>query len=231
MLLVTVTPLDAPRPEAAPAPIAPGTATAGAPAQPVRVTSISLYSASPMLVQAPFVMSFASWMGALIGSVLLFLGSRPLLRDGHVGSVLLARTLIPLFASVVAGLVAVLVVASLTGNWTNFWELWAFRWLVTAAAMTIVTAMFNLFSFAAFLLAVPLVFYQALAGGMLAPPATAPQWVAWLGRLPVHDATVGLRTLLIGGPEGTVPWVPVSYLLVGAMVMGWIGTLMWSRRR
>ena len=226
---VAVTPLDPLLPPGAPVQAAGQAAAQSGP--PVLVVASTLHAAANVrMLQAPFVMSFASWMGALIGSVLLFIGTRTPSREGHLGSVLIARTAIPVLASVLAALAGVLTVAWLTGVWVNFWELWAFRWLVSASAMMLITGLFSLFGFLAFAAAIPLVFYQSQVAGLLAPPTAAPEWIAWLGRLPFHETTQGLRELLIGGPEGSVPWARVGYLLLAALVLTLAGTVIWGRR-
>jgi hypothetical protein len=197
----------------------------------VVATSALHAAASPLLLQAPFVMGFAAWMGSLIGSVLLYLGTRRVLNAGNTGAVLLARTLIPLLAAVLAALVAVVTVASLTGAWEHFWELWAFRWLVAAAAMTTMTALFSVFGLFAFVLAVPLVFYQSLVAGAMAPVTAAPTWIEWLGMLPLRAMTDGVRTLLIGGPADSLQWAGIAGMAGVAVLVTWLGTLLWSRRR
>jgi hypothetical protein len=229
---VTVTPL-----EAAPAPIPPAVGNNVPPppsptGPPVLVTTTALFAASnPVLLQAPFVLSFASWMGSLIGAILLFFGTRPLLRGGGAtASVAIARTMIPLLATVLAALMGVLLVAWLADAWTHFWELWAFRWLTMAAIMATMTALFSLFGVLAFFVAVPLVFYQSLLAGLLAPPTAAPEWLAWAAGAPFHETTVALRSLLIGGPQNVIPWTQLGIVLGVAIVAVWFGTLLWSRR-
>lgn len=203
-----------------------------APPAPLQVVTTTLHTApNGLLLQAPFVMGFAAWMGALVGSILLFFGTRRPLAAGNLGVVLGARTLFPLLASVLAALIGVITVAALTNVWDHFWQLWAFRWLVMAAALTTMTALFSVLGFFAFLMAVPLVFYQSVVAGALAPPAAAPEWIAWLGHLPLADMTRGVRALLIGGPIDAVQWVNIAMLLGAAMVVVWTGTVLWGARR
>ncbi|MBM3506753.1 MAG: hypothetical protein FJX64_03325 [Alphaproteobacteria bacterium] len=189
------------------------------------VTPMALHAAAnPVVLQAPFVLSFASWLGSLIGAILLHTGTRPLVRGGHPMAPMMARTFLPLLATVLAALTGVLVVAWLGNAWTAFWELWVFRWLAMAASMAVFTALFSLLGFFA-LLAVPLVFYQTLPAGLLAPPAAAPDWLRWLDLAPLHQSSVGLRALLIGGPPDAVPWIALGIVLAGAIAVTWLGTL------
>lgn len=202
-----------------------------APAAPLQVVTTTLHAApDALLLQAPFVMGFASWMGALIGSILLFFGTRPALAAGNVAVVLGARTLFPLLAAVLAALIGVVTVAALTDTWDHFWQLWAFRGLVMAAALCTVTALFSVLGVFAFLLAVPLVFYQSTVAGALTPPAAAPAWLGWLGQLPLADMTRGARALLIGGPADAVQWSNIALLLGAALVAVWAGTVLWGAR-
>ena len=96
--------------------------------------------------------------------------------------------------------------------------------------MATLTALFSLFGFAAILAAVPLVFYQGIASGILIPVAATPTWIAWTSDvLPLSEMTTGLRTILIGGPEGSVPWVQTSALWIGATVMIAAGTTLYAK--
>lgn len=211
--------------------VPPGQGLPLAPPAPLQVVTTPLHAAPhALLLQAPLVLGFASWMGALIGSVLLFLGTRPALAAGNMAVVLGVRTLFPLLAAVVAALIGGITVAALTATWDHFWQLWAFRALVMAAALSTMTALFSVLGFFAFLLAVPLVFYQSTVAATQAPPAAAPAWLGWLGRLPLEDMTRGTRTLLIGGPAEAVQWTNIAFLLGAAMIAGWAGTALWGAR-
>ena len=57
-------------------------------------------------------------------------------------------------------------------------------------------------------------------------------WIAWLGDiLPLEQMAMGVRTLLIGGPEGSVPWGPAALVLAGAVVAIWVGTYGYAMRK
>ena len=216
------------------APPAAGPPAAGPPAggPPVVVVAETLHAAADSrLLQAPFVLSFAAWMAALVGSIMLFTGSRGLLNAGSARQVAVLRTAIPIAAALLSSLIATLVVALVAGNWEAFLQLWGYQWLVGAAAMMVLSALFSLLGFLAIAVAVPLVFYQSSVSGLLAPAGAAPDWIAWLGDLlPLEQLAVGLRTVLIGGPEGSVPWGVTAAMLAGAAVAIWIGTFGYGQR-
>ncbi len=211
----------------------PPPANAGPPAPPVLVRAEALYAAQdPLLLQVPFVLGFAGWMGALAGSMMLFLGTRSVLGSGTAGLVSAARIGIPLVAAFACGLMAALVTASLTGTWGEFLELWAYRWLVSAAAASMIVALLAWFGYSALLVALPIVFYQGAVSGLLAPTASAPTWIAWLDDLlPLSEMAQGVRTILIGGPDGSVPWFSTSVMLIVSLALIWAGTMTWARIR
>ena len=214
-------------------PPGPAPDAAGPPAPPVLVSAETLHAASSATtLQAPFVIGFASWLAGLVGAILLFQGSQPALNRSSAGVVAAARAAAPVAAALLSGLVIVLVVGVATGAWDGFWALWGFRALVGAAAMAVVTALFAVLGWFALVVAVPLVFYQGLASGLLVPVAAAPEWVTWINAvLPLPEMAVGSRTLLIGGPEGSVPWVSVAVVWVVAALVSWAATLLLGRRR
>ena len=183
-----------------------GAPAAGAPAAgapPVLVKANTLHAVTDArLLQAPFVLSFAAWMAGLIGSIMLFIGSRGILNAGAARDVAVLRTAIPVVAALGSSLIAILMVGLVTGRWEGFLELWAFQWLVVGTAMMTLSAILSVLGFAGILVAVPLVFYQGAVSGNLAPSGAAPDWIAWLGDiLPLEQ----MAMVLIGGPEGSVP--------------------------
>jgi YhgE/Pip-like protein len=203
---------------------------AAAPMPPVMIGVDTLHTAADATtLAAPFVLGFSAWLAALIGSILLFVATRPLVR-GNPREVAVLRAVLPIGSALLAGGMAALIVASVTGEWGSFLELWGYRWVVGVAAMAIITALFALFGFAALLVAVPLVFYQGVASGLMAPVAATPSWLAWINDvLPLPQMATGLRTILIGGPEGSVPWLSTSVTALVAMTLIVAGTAMWSR--
>ena len=210
---------------------APTAAPAGPRAPPVMIETRTLHAADdPLLVQAPFVLSFAAWMGAMIGSVLLFVGSKPLLNAESARAVAALRVVVPVVATFFCSLMAALVIGTLTGAWDAFLPLWAERWLFAAVAMSAVTALFAAFGFWALVAALPVVFYQGLVSGLIAPASAAPGWISWLNAvLPLSESAAGLRAILIGGPAST-PWLALASVLVVAAVVTAGASMAWGRR-
>lgn len=198
-----------------------------------------LYSDHRSVLEARFGQSLSAQVQAglsvavmAVGSILLFLGTRSVLSAETVRVVSAARIAIPLIAALGTALMAALLTTSLTGTWGEFLELWGFRWLASAAAASMIMALFAWFGFFALLLAVPLVFYQGAVSGLLVPARTAPDWIGWLDDLlPLSEMAQGMRTILIGGPEGSVPWLSVALMLVLSLALIWLGTMVWARWR
>ena len=112
-------------------PPGPAPDAAGPPAPPVLVSAETLHAASSATtLQAPFAIGFASWLAGLVGAILLFQGSQPVLNRSSAGVVAAARAAAPVAAALLSGLVIVLVVGVATGAWDGFWALWGFRALV-----------------------------------------------------------------------------------------------------
>ena len=150
----------------APAAGAPAAGAPAAGAPPVLVTANTLHAVTDArLLQAPFVLSFAAWMAGLIGSIMLFIGSRGILNAGAARDVAVLRTAIPVVAALGSSLIAILMVGLVTGRWEGFLELWAFQWLVVGTAMMTLSAILSVLGFAGILVAVPLVFFQGAVSG------------------------------------------------------------------
>lgn len=214
---------------AAPPPAAPSP-----PSVAVEVAAETLYAAAGMrALQAPFVLGSATWMGCLVGAILLFAGTRRVLRRETMITVALVRTAVPLAAALLAGLVAALIAGALAGGWDVFWWFWLHRWFASFATATVLLALFCWLGWFGIAVAVPLVFYQGMASGLMIPVAAAPDWIAWIGAvLPLEAMSAGLRTLLIGGPDGSIPWAAMLWLWAVAVVAVWAGTAAttWFRR-
>ena len=116
-----------------------------APMPPVTVAVDTLHAAAgATTLAAPFILGFSAWLAALIGSIVLFIATRPLAR-GNPREAAVVRVVLPVASALLAGGMAALVVAGVTGEWGSLVELWGYRWLVGVAAMTVITALFPMF--------------------------------------------------------------------------------------
>ncbi|MDA1133119.1 MAG: hypothetical protein O2905_07850, partial [Proteobacteria bacterium] len=192
----------------------------------VEVAAETLHVAADIrTLQAPFVLGSATWMGCMVGAILLFAGTRGVLRRETLIPVALVRTAVPPAAALLAGLVAALIAGALAGGWDVFWSFWLYRWVASIATAMVVLALFCWLGWFGIAVAVPLVFYQGMATGLMIPVAAAPDWVAWIGAaLPLEAMSAGLRTLLIGGPDGSIPWGRMLSVWAVAVVAVWAGT-------
>ena len=193
---------------------------------PVTVTTEPLHLAANARMRiAPVILMFASGLGGLIGAVLLHLATRGRMPRGAFAGVALSRTALPVVATGLASLVAAVMVGLATEVWDGFLSLWLYGWLVGGTVMLGLVGLFSLLGFVAVIIGLPIVFYQALAAGALAPAAAAPSWVSWINEvLPLPEILTGWRTILIGGPEGSLPVTEVIVVLVVAVALIWVAT-------
>ena len=90
---------------------------------PIQIESENLYEAQSLSsIPAPFVMSFITWLSAMVGSALLFLATNQmtLLNRAYV------RTVIPVMTMGVSSFTLALVVTLTTMQWEVFFMSWFF---------------------------------------------------------------------------------------------------------
>ena len=200
---------------------------------PVSVAIEPLYvAANARMRVAPIVLMFASGLGGLAGAVLLHAATRARVPRGAFAGVALVRTGLPVVATALASVLAAVIVGLATEVWDGFVTLWLYGWLIGGTIMLGLVGLFSVLGFLAVIVGVPLVFYQALAAGALAPAAAAPSWVSWINEvLPLPEILAGWRTILIGGPEGGIPVTEVVAVLAVGVVLIWVATGMHAALR
>ena len=193
---------------------------------PVTVVTERLHVAANARMRiAPLFLMFATGLSSLIGAVLLHVASRGPHPRGGFAAVALIRTALPVVATGLAMLVAAVMVGLATEVWDGFVSLWLYGWLVAGTFMLGLAGLFSLLGFLAVIVAVPLVFYQGVAAGATVPAAAAPSWISWINDvLPLADVLRGWRTIMIGGPEGSLPITEIVVVLVVGVVLIWVGT-------
>jgi hypothetical protein len=193
---------------------------------PVTVVTERLHIAASVRTRAaPIVLMFATGLGGLIGAILLHLATRGRHPRGAFPAVALVRTAVPLAATALASLLAAVMFGLATEAWDGFISVWLYCWLVGGTFMFSLVGLFSFLGLFAAIVGLPLVFYQGLAAGAVAPAAAAPPWVSWINDvLPLTEILTGWRTILIGGPEGSVPVTEIVVVLAVGVTLIWVAT-------
>ena len=112
---------------------------------PIQIESENLYEAQSLSsIPSPFVMSFITWLSAMVGSALLFLSTNQmtLLNRAYV------RTVIPVMTMGVSSFTLALVVTLTTMQWEVFFMSWFFSWFICVCLSWFFLGMFlNSWSF------------------------------------------------------------------------------------
>jgi len=181
-------------------------------------------------MSAPFVMTFATWLAAMVGALMIFLATRGEKDPAGLRPVGLLRSAIPLAVPALASLALAIVVAWTTDNWGDVFVLWLFVWLATSAIMLLMSGLFAVVGFFALLLAIPAVFYQSALSGTQAPIGATPDWLEAIADvLPFEALGTGYRSLVIGGGDGSLPVLLLLATGVVGLALIWLGT--WAHMR
>ena len=146
------------------------------------------------------------------GALLLALSTRGLARGGAA----VIRTVLPVISLGVAALVISGVVAGATADWGLFVPVLLAVWPTALALGWLMTGILALIGPIALLVLLPVVFYQSALGGVMAPVAAAPAWLARVGEAVPFDAVGAFYRGVI---HGTGTSMPVDWL-GGAAVLG-----------
>ena len=187
-------------------------------------------AAKPAALSAPFVMTFATWIAAFVGALMGFLATRRVKGPNTVAPVSMVRSLLPIIVSAVASICLAVVVVWTTDNWGSLVSIWLFIWLALASTTLLVAGLFAVLGFFAIIVALPVVFYQSALSGTQIPVAAAPEWLSGIAEnLPFSDLGAGYRSLVIGGPEGTLPLLLLFAVAAIGLALIWIGTWIFHR--
>jgi len=209
----------------------PAGAAGPAPPAGANVSVELLYAAgSSAAVSAPFVMTFATWIAAFVGALMAFLATRPVKGPETTVPVSGVRTLLPIAVTAIASLALAVTVAWTTDNWDAIAAIWLFAWLASAALTLLIAGLFAVLGFFAILVALPAVFYQGALSGTQAPVGAAPEWLRSIGEaLPFSDLGTGYRSLVVGGPEGSLPILLLLAVAAIGIALIWTGTWLYHR--
>ena len=160
---------------------------------------------------APFVMTFTSWLAAMVGTILLFLATSQMasLNRAYV------RTLVPVMTMGLASFVLALVVVSTTLQWVQFIEIWLNVWIVSLCLVWLFMGIFELVGLWSLIVILPTVFYQSVLGGSIAPVAAAPDWLREIGEvIPFDSIGAAYRGVMYDAGGG----LPFIWLLSAALI-------------
>jgi hypothetical protein len=167
---------------------------------------------------APFVLTFTTWLAAMVGALLLVLatGGQPARAAAAI------RTVLPVASFGLGAVVLALVVAATTSDWALFVPVLLAVWPVALALGWLMAGVMALIGPVALLILLPVVFYQSALGGAMAPVAAAPGWLAQFADWVPFDR---LGAFYRGVIHGVDTPMPVQWL-AGSAVLGLI--LIWA---
>jgi len=160
---------------------------------------------------APFVMTFTSWLAAMVGTILLFLATSQMasLNRAYV------RTLVPVMTMGLASFVLALVVVSTTLQWAQFIGIWLNVWIVSLCLVWLFMGIFEVAGLWSLIVILPTVFYQSVLGGSMAPVAAAPDWLREIGEvIPFDSIGAAYRSVMYDAGGG----LPFIWLLSAALI-------------
>ncbi|MGD9739197.1 MAG: ABC transporter permease [Bauldia sp.] len=203
------------------------------PAPMVTVVPEFLHAApNPTALVAPAVMLQATWLAGFVGALLVFITTRGERTREAALTVSMFRSVVPLVATALASLVLAIVVSWTTGLWGSVFVIWGVVWVSAAAVALLFLGLFSLLSFAAIVIVLPTVFYQAALAGAQAPIAALPDWLRWAAdAVPFSAVVEGYRWALIGGPDSWNPWGTMLIIAAIGLALVWIGTFVHARLR
>ena len=190
---------------------------------PVTVEVETLHPATnPASLMAPFAMMYTTWLGAFVGSMMLFMASR---RSGSGAAAGVVRTIVPIVVTGLAATTIATVVSWTTGSWGNFLCLMGTYWAVQLTLSWLIGGVFAVFGLASVLVVLPVVFYQTTLGGAQAPAAAAPEWLLNIfGSVPFDSVGAVYRGVVLGGGTGFPTTLSLSAGAIGIALI-WGGSM------
>jgi hypothetical protein len=153
-------------------------------------------AANSVVLAAPFVMNFATWLATFVGAMLLFLASREMSASSVRAKI---RVGLPVVSFGLASLGLAVIVVATTGQWDLFLPVWLNVWAVALCLGWLLTGLFSLLGIGAIVLILPVVFYQNALGGTMAPIGAAPPWLGSIaGLVPFERIGAGYRGVVHG---------------------------------
>ena len=166
---------------------------------------------STATLPAPFVMTFTSWLAAMVGTILLFLATSQMASMNRA----YIRTLVPVMTMGLASFVLALVVILTTSQWGQFIDIWLSVWIVSLCLVWLFMGIFEIAGLWSLVVILPAVFYQSVLGGSMAPVAAAPDWLREIGEIIPFDSIGAAYRGVMYEAGGGLPFI---WLLSAALI-------------
>jgi len=195
---------------------------------PIQIESENLYEAQSLSsIPAPFVMSFITWLSAMVGSALLFLSTNQmtLLNRAYV------RTVIPVMTMGVSSFTLALVVTLTTMQWEVFFMSWFFAWFICVCLSWFFLGLFSTVGLLALVIILPVVFYQSALSGTMIPLNAAPEWLEFIGSSVPFDSIGSAYRSVIFGSEGKLPVLWLCSVAFIGLFLNWVSDILRGRMK
>jgi len=166
---------------------------------------------STATLPAPFVMTFTSWLAAMVGTILLFLATSKMASMNRA----YIRTMVPVMTMGLASFVLALVVIFTTSQWGQFIDIWLSVWIVSLCLVWLFMGIFEIAGLWSLVVILPAVFYQSVLGGSMAPVAAAPDWLRQIGEIIPFDSIGAAYRGVMYDAGGGLPFI---WLLSAALI-------------
>ncbi|MBV7380298.1 YhgE/Pip domain-containing protein [Maritimibacter dapengensis] len=178
-------------------------------------------------VQAPFAMLYTTWLASFVGAVMMTLATRGRADRGTMAT---TRSVLPVLSTGLAALCLALVVG-FTVDWGAALPAWLAVWPTALALTWLLTGLLSLLGLWVIVLILPLVFYQSAIGGVMAPTAAAPAWLAdTIGALGLDQIGAAYRAA-VHGMGAAYPLVLIATIAILGLALIWIKAALPARQQ
>lgn len=176
---------------------------------------------------APFTLVYTTWLGALVGALMLFIASRaagtPVVRGAF-------RTWVPIVSAGVAALATSLVVSLVTRDWTLFLPVLVTFWSLQLVIGWMMNGLFSTFGYSALIIVFPTAFYQTALSGAQIPKLAAPEWLLSIyGALPFEVVGRAFRDVIYRS-EVVLPLEVMGITAAIGLGMIWFGAALTRKK-
>jgi ABC-2 type transport system permease protein len=195
---------------------------------PIQIESENLYEAKSLSsIPSPFVMSFITWLSAMVGSALLFLATNQmtLLNRAYV------RTVIPVMTMGVSSFTLAMVVTLTTMQLEVFFMSWFFSWFICVCLSWFFLGIFSTVGLLALVVILPVVFYQPALSGTMIPLTAAPEWLEFIGTSVPFDSIGSAYRSVMFGSEGSLPFLWLCSAALIGLFLNWVSDILRGRMK